>query len=489
MINTLFSDGVKEESLLYYLSALNPSTLKEIREIALNNIQEVDIRSAEEVLYRSKKLGTPLIILAELFPFEFPSECLLLRYEDVCRLPKNKKLFKSLKDPVIPISLTAALYKPLRNDLIARDHLLPTVEILSVHILNWLLREVKIPYGILVCSSWMQGTLEELQSNKITESLSFSINLEDIEVTESISLEENLNLILMKSKASLNDKECKFLKLEPLKLKDNKDFFTGLEEILLSLPKIKEDHKVSKSLESLKTGFPNVLFLVRNIKQLEIEEDFIVISSPLVQKVEPKTDLPLSDTSIVREIGMKELKSIFILKDDLQKGTIINDRSKLKFIFNALRKKRGTLYNPAIRTGDVLITINRKEGINAAIVVDKVEGENNRNREFFIPKKDLVILRFNDTRFRSSEIFLLGLILLSEFRTLSIKERKINTNDIRNITSNFLESFKGSLKADMQVIEKLILGRRLLRKSIEEYSFKPTKGKTTFKNRKKQIRR
>jgi hypothetical protein len=72
---------------------------------------------------------------------------------------------------------------------------------------------------------------------------------------------------------------------------------------------------------------------------------------------------------------------------------------------------------------------------------------------------------------------------------LSIKERKINTNDIRNITSNFLESFKDSLKADMQVIEKLILGRRLLRKSIEEYSFKPTKGKTTFKNRKKQIRR
>ncbi|GEM_PF-2274095 len=368
----------------------------------------------------------PLIILPELYPGFEKKRYLSINIEEIPYLYEGQLEMETFyfEEKIIPIAAPGLLYRPDPNKKIENrvlSHRLFSVEIFLSTILFKLLREKEFPYGIFIGSSNFSFNLK---SNK-----SFQELFQQDFRTEVYYLDDGKSLLIFNGKARRG-----FPKKEIPK-----------DSFILALTEFVTGKKLKAS------SFPK-----ENLP-------FKVIYSPLGKKIPPQRKITPSNFNQIRKVGMNELKSLFVVREDLMTGEKITDDDEKKLVLSSIEKK-DKFSSPLIQKGDILIPIKRKGTSNVAIICEEIS-----EYELFVPKKDIAIIRLDPEKFSFREMERLGKLLMAEFRSSS-SDKFLSINDLREILLELFlfEDLERILKeADSEnFLEK---GRKLIRRKILKY--------------------
>ncbi len=410
--------------------------IKEILESCLESAEQEEIslsiiKGLSKIIWRSDNY--PLIILPELYSDS--EETYAIKIEEALELLWSKYIsleFKPNEILFVPLAASGIICKVLTQFLesnnypsesLLRD--LQKIDLLSLKTFILLLKETKIQFGILVISPECTPEIEEL---KIIEAASTVFYLDN-----------GINLLLVSGeifRKLLKNPDAGNLKSFHLR---GSDLYRGLLTFTKTFP------------------FPG-----------ETLKLFRIIDSPLSRKVPPKTvfppDIPM------RKVGMNQLKASYVTLEDLKRGDKVVDEDEKKLIWNGVSKKQ-LLDSPAIRRNDILITIKRKTNFNVAFICEKTP---ETDREIFIAKPDMAIIRLNPEEFSAKEIENFFKLLMAEFKTFPSNnnpaKKTLNINILRNVVGELVvdETFRKFLREEN--LEKLMVdGRKILKGKLLKY--------------------
>jgi len=372
-----------------------------------------------------------ILILPELLPdSHFKRPPFTIKFEEAEELLTTKFYFIDLKPSERDFCLLSipGIACHLLNNLLPLDeiptslkehsNILQEISILSLKIMIYMIKEKKIPLGIFITTPECEPETDEWEEVKAVSTVFY--------------LENGLILYLI---------EGNLIRLFP------KPFLI-----------IRED-KLIHALMHLTNAFPF---------PPKASGLFQVINSPLSRKVPPKK---VSYPNIqMTKIGMKQLKASFVTLEDLREGDKVEDEDEKKLIWNSLIKKQ-PFNSPAICKNDILIPIKRKNNFNIAFVCEKTPKP---NREVFVTKPDVVIVRLNSKAFTNREMENFAKLLMAEVRSFPQKglsiEKTLNVNILRNIIGELVLDKTFSELLNESNIEKLMLeGRKIIRKKFAKY--------------------
>jgi len=216
-------------------------------------------------------------------------------------------------------------------------------------------------------------------------------------------------------------------------------------------------------------------------KKFPLELDFeelplVVVSSPL-GNYPSNEELKVPSVRMIR-VGMNQLKSNFVLKEDLLDGKEITDEEERRKVWSAILK-RDQRYAPYLKKGDVLLPIKREKNFNAAVVCQELPTKD----LLFVPKRDLVIVRSAGGELDFNLMHSLAQVLLAEFKSLSGEKfrklsggRAFSVSDLRGILVELFKNSEFRKVLREGPTEKVIeVGRRSLREAAKNYFRKKTR--------------
>ena len=372
-----------------------------------------------------------ILVLPELLPdshFEHPP--FTIKLEEAEDLLTSKSYFVDLKPSerdFCLLSIPGFVCYLLNNlssldetplDLKKYSDILQEISLLSLKIMIFMLKEMRIPLGIFITTPECEPETGEWEEIKAVSTVFY--------------LENGLTLYII---------EGDLIRIFP-------------KSVLV----IRED-KLTHALMHLTNAFPFPP------KSLEL---FQVIDSPLSRKIPPKK---VSYPNIqMTKVGMKQLKASFVMLEDLREGDRVEDEDEKKLIWNSLIKK-SPFSSPAIHKNDILIPIKRKNNFNVAFVCEETPEP---NIEVFVTKPDVAIVRLNPKAFSNRELENFVKLLIAEVRSFPQKgfsiKKTLNINILRNIIGELIfdEIFRELLKETD--LEKLMSeGRKIIRKKFAKY--------------------
>jgi len=211
--------------------------------------------------------------------------------------------------------------------------------------------------------------------------------------------------------------------------------------------------------------------------EVEFEElPLVVVGSPL-RNYPSDRDLKVPPVKMVR-VGMSQLRSNFVLQEDLLEGKEITDEEERKKVWSAVLNREED-YAPYLKKGDILLPVKREKNFNVAVVCQELPS----NSPLFVPKDDLVIVRSRAGKLDFNLMHSLAQVLLAELKRLSgdrFRElsggRAFSVSDLRGILGELFvdDGFREVLESGTaeQIIE---VGRRSLREAVKRYFGRKTK--------------
>jgi len=395
--------------------ALPYSLFKEVAERVRSSPENLSVVS--QVIEKVRRAGkTPLLILPEISPVKLSPA---ITFEEGVRLLSGT-LKPGLPEGAVPVSFTAFGYgRGWEIEAFA-------AEVFALRLITTLLLEGNLPSALLVGSSYLE------RDESLREFLSA--------VSRKVEL-KGATLYLIEGEAV-------------------REFFS---------PKIVVP---SGGLLGL-ARFERREFPV----EVEFEElPLVVVGSPL-RNYPSDRDLKVPPVKMVR-VGMNQLRSNFVLQEDLLEGREITDEEERKKVWSAvLRRERD--YAPYLKKGDILLPVKREKNFNVAVVCQELPSTN----PLFVPKDDLVIVRSRGGKLDFNLMHSLAQVLLAEFKRLSGERfrelsggKAFSVSDLRGILGELFvdEDFREVLEkgAAERIIE---VGRRSFREAVRRYFVKKTK--------------
>jgi len=211
--------------------------------------------------------------------------------------------------------------------------------------------------------------------------------------------------------------------------------------------------------------------------EIDFEElPLTVVGSPL-RNYPSDEELEVPSVRMVR-VGMNQLRSNFVLQEDLLEGEEITDEEERKKVWSAVLK-RNEDYAPYLKKGDILLPVKREKNFNVAVVCQELPSRS----PLFVANSDLVIVRSRGGRFDFGVMHSLAQVLLAEFKWLSgdrFRElsggKAFSVSDLRGILGELFvdDDFREVLENG--TAERIIeVGRRSLREAVRRYFRKKTR--------------
>jgi len=386
-----------------------------------------------------KNNKVPLIMISELHP-NIDKDLYPHIPIQVARVIENEKFemfIEPCDDVVVPIAATGLIYD---SNLDEESHIfLQYFEVFLSFLFIKLIKNTNIPYGIFLGGAGLAFNLEvnDMYYDTMCDLMGTEIYYFDDEKVLMIFNGERINTRLSYTTELPVDNV----------IKDTLQFFSFTEDIKASLKK---------------------------------ENDYFrILHSPLGKKIPPKrVSVPLDKS--FKKVGMSELRTSFVMKDDLIKGEDITSDDEKRLVWSSIKNK-GKFEAPFLQKGDILVPIKRKGSLNVAIICDEldkddtddislttVDGEDVSEFPIFIPKGDIAIIRLNPKKFSFKEKEKIAKLLMAELKN-SPGDKLLSISILRDILFElfYFDDFQKVLeKEDIELIKT---GRELLRKKIKKH--------------------